>query len=192
MSGLKKIVVFDFDKTLTCNDTLFGFFTEFKSRGLIVKKAAYLFCQVLAKIGFISNSVLKDVGLKLFIDEASDLEINEKSLSYSKKICFSDLKSQLDQDTDFIAIVVTASFECYVRHCFNENILVIGSTIERTGGRVKLRNNCFGEVKVERLKLNGIQRIDKFYTDSESDLPVAAISNVVYFVKSGSVVKIKG
>jgi len=47
------IVVYDFDKTLTYKDTLFGFFLEFSKNPL--KIVSYISLMILAKFGFISN-----------------------------------------------------------------------------------------------------------------------------------------
>ena len=65
---MKRIVVFDFDKTLTYKDTLLGFFTTVgRERAFFLPKLMfYLFSMVQAKTGLISNTTLKERGVALF------------------------------------------------------------------------------------------------------------------------------
>ena len=190
MLGPQKIIVFDFDKTLTCDDTLYGFFCEFNQKFKWINSLVFRVVQILTKIGVITNSRMKDIGLRMFLKNARDSEIETFAEVYAKKIRFSKIKERLDAIDDAKVLVVTASFECYVRHCFNQNIIVIGSRIKRCNGVVGLGFNCYGESKVKALEAIGVAKVDEFYTDSYSDMPLAEISNIVYYVKKGEVARV--
>ena len=72
---MKKIVVYDFDKTLTYKDTLFGFFKFATKKNILYpyKLSIYVLYMILTKSNFITNSKLKDIGIKLFL---TNLDIN--------------------------------------------------------------------------------------------------------------------
>lgn len=47
--------------------------------------------------------------------------------------------------------------------------------------------NCYGEEKLRRLREYTDERIDRFYSDSLSDTPLAEAAKKAYFVKNGKV-----
>lgn len=50
--------------------------------------------------------------------------------------------------------------------------------------------NCYGEEKVRRLELEfNVKQIDEFYSDSNSDLPLANIADEAFYVSKGKVIK---
>jgi HAD superfamily phosphoserine phosphatase-like hydrolase len=62
---------------------------------------------------------------------------------------------------------------------------LIASTVDAQSGKFS-GENCRGEEKVQRLaKEYHVTRIDNFYSDSHSDLPLAQIANRAFLVKNG-------
>jgi phosphoserine phosphatase len=190
MSCQKKIIVFDFDKTLTINDSLIGFFMEFPVRYRLAKIICYRLVQAMCWSGIISNSTMKNIGLRVFVKGCSDIEIDRISSEYSKKIQFSKLREKVVAINNARIFVVTASFECYVKYCFGTSVVVIGSRLEHKFGLPQLQFNCYGNSKVEALKKIGVARIDELYTDSVADSPLGKISKAIYLVNNGSVKKV--
>jgi len=66
---MKEIIVYDFDKTLTYKDTLYGFFKAVANRDIFYfpKLFIYISFMVFAKLGLISNTTLKEYGIKAVV-----------------------------------------------------------------------------------------------------------------------------
>jgi len=177
----KKIIVFDFDKTLTYKDTLIGYyiFVSNKNFLFIFKMLIYLFYMVLAKLKFVSNDKLKMKGVNLFLKGQNIIKIKQKSIEYSEKIILNKLYFNYDfNNLNERILIVSASFQDYIYPLFPKNVEIIGSKLNIKDNKViHLDLNCYSERKVETLKNKGIVEIDVLYTDSISDLPLANISS---------------
>lgn len=181
-----KIIVFDFDKTLTYRDTLLGFYicASRKNISLLFKLGFYSFIMVLAKINLISNDRLKDLGVSVFLKNKSREEIREIAISYKSKIKFNRLFREYDFDKTKQVYIVSASFNFYLQELFPANVKIIGSEIQYSNNLVSgLKFNCYKGKKVEALANVGVHKISEFYTDSYSDFPLANISVKTVIVK---------
>ncbi|HET8804197.1 MAG TPA: HAD family hydrolase [Aequorivita sp.] len=188
------MIVFDFDKTLTDNDTLFGFYKEVHPKGLSfkLKQVALLFVAVAMKLKIIGNDHLKKAGIFLFLKGRSETGIREAAKRYAKNIKLNPI-----YDSDFLLaspskrIIISASFDLYLKELFPEE-QIIGSTLHYKDGKVKgLKENAYGVQKNHMLKKLGVIEIDCLYTDSYSDKPLMDISKRVYLVRSGKKERIK-
>ncbi|MGM1057524.1 MAG: HAD family hydrolase [Bacteroidota bacterium] len=183
----KEIIVFDFDKTLTYNDTLLGFFLNASEKNLCfpLKVFFYFILMFCAKFNLISNQKLKETGVYLFLKNKTSNKMLKDSRSYVKNIKFNNLFNEFNfTNYDQNIYVVTASFKEYIEPIFPSNIKVIGSQIEYSKGKIKgLNFNCYKQNKIKALKSLGIKEIDVFYTDSYSDFPLAEISKKIIIVK---------
>ena len=143
---------------------------------------------ILYKFRVISNSTLKRIGVYLFLRNQSLSILTEKSLDFIKKIKFNELFKSYDFNNPSEEIyIVSASFEIYLRLIFQDSVKIIGSKLITKEGVVQsVGVNCFGEKKVELLNNENIKRIDKLYTDSLSDLPLAKISSSITIVSGDS------
>lgn len=176
---MSKIIVFDFDKTLTKQDTLFGFFRHATKKSLLYwpKLVLYSICMVLTKLKLISNTQLKDIGIRFFLRNLNQSELQEKCKSYSKHIRFNSLFMQMKWRKENQYVVISASFEDYVRPIFPNFVRVFGSTIAYKNQKAsKTLFNCYKEEKLKVLKENNIAKIDVLYTDSFSDFALAKIA----------------
>lgn len=64
---------------------------------------------------------------------------------------------------------------------------LIASKVDTTTGKF-ISPNCRGEEKVTRLYNEyGVVRVNRFYSDSESDLPLAMLANDAFFIKNGNI-----
>jgi phosphatidylglycerophosphatase C len=188
----RKIIVFDFDKTLTKKDTLFGFFLFAANKNLCcyLKIIYYCFLMLLAKIDLIKNERLKSKGIRLFLSPLSKEQLKFKFENYHNTIVFNSLYSNLDFAEDANYFVLSASFQDYIRPIFPDFINVIGSTIKYKDDVAQgLLFNCYKEGKVRLLKAQDIQEIDTLYTDSFSDFELAKMAKQIIIVNANRLIK---
>lgn len=181
----KKIIVYDFDKTLTINDTLFGFFRHCSKKefNYFLKLPIYIVTMILTKFGFLTNRELKEIGVRLFLKGLSKELIKNLAKSYKKKISFNEVYHKLFFDKNTNYFIISASFEDYLIPLFPEEVRVIGSKLKYVKMMVNsLEFNCYKESKREILNKLGIEKIDLFYTDSYSDLALANISEKIVII----------
>jgi hypothetical protein len=183
-------IVFDFDKTLTYEDTLLGFYKECTPNFILwyFKFAIYFLFMCLAKIKLINNTELKKIGVYFFLVGLDRTILEYYALSYSKKIKFSKVYSNFFLNIDN-PIVISASFKEYLKYCLPDHILTIASELDIANNKVVgLKDNCYGKEKVLKYKLITAEvAIDKLYTDSFSDKPLMDISNVTFIVSGDDV-----
>lgn len=189
---MKKIIVYDFDKTLTYKDTLFEFFRFASNRSFVYpfKLLIYIICIFLAKFHILSNTHLKRTGVWLFLKGIKKNALNKKMKVYNSRIRFNNVFEELKFNNINEYYVVSASFKDYLRPIFYDSVHVIGSTLLYDGDKVKdLEFNCYKDKKVKELNKIGVKRIDEFYTDSYNDLPLAEISEKVFIVDRDSLIE---
>ena len=182
---MKQILVYDFDKTLTYKDTLFGFFKFAAKKDILYpgKLLIYIFYMISTKLNFSSNDTLKDVGIKMFLKNLDNSELLEKFNSYHKSIKFNKIFTNLVFKDDVSYYVVSASLEEYLQPIFPNRITVFGSQIKYKNNKaIGLRYNCYKDQKVAILNNSNIKRIDVLYTDSYSDCALAEIANQIIIV----------
>ena len=188
---MSRIVVYDFDKTLTSDDTLFGFFRHAAPKGVLYgpKLLLYIAAMAAAKWGIVENTRLKAWGVRLFLYGMEEERYLERSRSYARRIRCNDLCIRLRHEEEpEESLVVTASFVPYVSACMQEKMPVIGSDVQIEKGRVvALAYNCYGEEKARRLRAQGIERIARLYTDSYSDAALAKMAEEIYVVSDGHI-----
>jgi hypothetical protein len=183
---MKKIIVYDFDKTLTCEDTLFGFFRFSSDKNIWYpfKIIIYVACMVLTKFNFISNESLKLAGVHIFLRKVDSNMLRLRSNFYHKKIEFNKIFKELNFDQDIDYVVVSASFEDYLRPIFPNFVRIVGSKLDYSQvNGFFLKFNCYGENKVKALAMHNIACIDTLYTDSINDLPLAKISKRIILIR---------
>jgi len=191
------VIVFDFDKTLTYKDTLFGFYAA-ASRSVPVfkmKRPFFLFVAAAYKLGLISNLTLKKAGVWFYLRGLSHNELNEIGQAYAGKIELNNIYSDefLKYPSEQI-IIISASFEEYLKPLF-PNHRVVGSRLSYSDeNRVNgISVNMYSEEKKEWLHNQGIKEIDSLYTDSYSDKPLMEIAECTFLVKNGAVeIKVRG
>ena len=183
--------VFDFDKTLTYTDTLFGFYHHVarKKAFFHFKKGLIFFSAVLYKIGLISNDKLKSIGVFLFLKGCTQSELSKASQDYSKRIKLNGIYHSIYNQTNTSKkIIITASPEIYVQKVF-PNDKIIGTKLAFNDNRVeRLKINMFGQAKADYLISLGVTEIETLYTDSITDKPLMKMAKKVYLIKNGKIV----
>ena len=187
---MKRVVVYDFDKTLTHKDTLAGFFRHCAKRDIWYpfKWFLYYIAMVAAKLSLIDNSRLKRFGVSLFLQGKSREKIAACAESYGDKISFNALFDELLErcemrGTQESIYIVSASFEEYLRPIFPAKVEVLGSQLEYRDNEVSgLKMNCYKAQKAKRFREKGIGKIDLLYTDSYSDASLAQMSQTTVVI----------
>lgn len=185
---MKKVIVYDFDKTLTENDTLFSFFifNERKSFFFVAKLIIYISYMICTKLKIISNDKLKELGIKLFLSNLTKEELTYKFSNFKSVINFNFLfyKTDFSKYQEDIYIV-SASFKEYLEPIFPKNVRILASSIRYENGKAKgLLFNCYAKNKIKILEKENIKKIDIFYTDSISDLPLVEVSKKTFLIKN--------
>jgi phosphatidylglycerophosphatase C len=189
----KSITVFDFDKTLTDKDTLFGYYrcVAGGDRLFLMKRSLLLVAGILYKSGIIQNNTRKRFGISLFLKGKSRFEIEKAAQQYAGKIELNSIYHKHFLKAEGEKWVISASPEIYLRHLFPGE-QVAGTTFVFSGDKVKgLDVNMFGPEKKKYLNEKGISLISEFYTDSLTDKPVMDIAQKVFIVKDGDIITCK-
>lgn len=189
----RSVAVFDFDKTLTDIDTLFGFYriVARDDRLFRQKRILLIAAGVLYKAGLIKNRTLKRFGISLFLKGKTRDELESAARRYAKKIELNDIYLNHFQKTEGEKWIVSASPEIYLRYLFPGE-QVAGTTFTYGEGVVNgLDINMFGMDKKRFLSEKGITRIHKFYTDSMTDKPLMDIAENVFIINQGKINQLK-
>lgn len=189
------IVVFDFDKTLTYRDTLLNFYmhTSKKSFKFPIKLSYYVGLMILFKLKIISNDYLKIKGFNLFLRGLKVDYIESKAKNFSSKIDFNDLFKTFNfNTTDKKIIIISASYDIYLKYIFSKNVKIFGSKfISVKGIASKFSFNCYSSNKNYMLQNNGVNSISTLYTDSYSDVSLAKISKQIIIVNNDQLIRCK-
>lgn len=194
-----KILVFDFDGTLTTRDTLIAFIRFARGTAWLLCCLALLLPRLLLmKVGLADNGRTKE---RLFAMCFKGMPV----------ACFDDLcrrfaatvgRSLKRQDTWGVmekavadgrpVYVVSASVHNWVRPFFQEAVAVIGTQVESEDGRLTgrfLTPNCYGAEKVRRLKASLPDLADArphyyiiAYGDSRGDKEMLAYADESHYV----------
>ena len=173
--------VFDFDGTIYSGDSTFDFckFCYKKHPGLI----RFLPMQGIAGLGYllkiIDKTRMKQVFYRFLGAIDAEALLPEFWATHKKNIFPWYPARQQPED-----IVISASPEFLLEPICRElgiKTLMASRVDPKTGRYTGI--NCHGEEKVVRLKNQlGITHIDEFYSDSQSDLPLAKIADKAYLI----------
>ncbi len=192
----KKIVVFDFDKTLLDYDSTLIFYKFCIKKRKIPTAFIHLYylLKVFSKLKIISVKKEKEIGLYFFCPKKFE-EFNKICREFSKTLKLNNLYKttfiQFYTNPNIRLIVASASYTCYLNILFPK-IEVIGTTLRRNKlGFIKgIEDHPFNSEKAKLILNKGINKIDEFYTDSLNDIYTSNISNKTFWIKAGRIVNI--
>ena len=183
------VVVFDFDKTLTYNDTLFGFYkiTNKPNFSYYVKRVLLIVSAICYKLKIINNDRLKKIGISLFLKGKDKQYIDQKAKIYASSIKLNEIyKNDFLKYSNEDRIIVSASFIEYLKPLFpNDDIICSTLKYSPSDKVINLHENVYAEQKRVALENQGIVHIDILYTDSYSDKALMNISNKTFLIKNG-------
>ena len=185
---MSKIVVLDFDKTITEKDTMYEFYLycALRNKTSIIYIPVYIIFMLLTKYGLLSIKKLKEYGLNHFCPK-DYLQYKAFSEKYSQKVKINKTHWQkyltILSNPNYEVLIVSASLLEYVKPIFPES-KVIASTVKVENNIIcGIEHHCYGKNKVDIIKSMGYNRVDILYTDSYSDMPLAEISSRIYLVR---------
>lgn len=181
--------VYDFDGTIYDGDcTLdFWFWCFRKYPGIIKSLPKVCWCAFRFKAGFVSREYFKECFYS-FLKYVPDIDSEIELFWDDAQIKIEDWYLKKRNASD---IVISASPEFLISEICNRlGIRYIASKVNKEDGLL-LGNNCRGQEKVKRYVeiFQDISLIDEFYSDSESDLPMAELAKSAYLVRKGCVKK---
>jgi len=195
---MQKIVVFDFDKTLTYNDTLLGFYLHCNPNIITksIKFLVYLPFMILFKTSLIKNDTLKKIGIRIFLYKLTKTNLIKYSKSYAKTIIFNSVFKYFSERVNTKSnkvYIISASFESYLSELFKKyDVKVVGSSfIFDSNNKINgLHNNLYGFAKKKYLnRVEHLKEIHEFFTDSYSDIYLAKIAKKIIVVKKDKLIK---
>ena len=184
---MKKIDVYDFDKTLYKKDSTIQFYIFcLKKNKSIVK---YLPFQIinfaLYKFKIIKKLIFKE---RFFIFLKSIKDVDQYVTEFWK-LNEKYIRKELLENSNNKKYVISASPEFLLEKICNRIGIdkLIASKVDKNTGEF-LSENCYGEEKVKRLKEEDKNfKIENFYTDSITDKFLANISEKSYLITKGGI-----
>ncbi len=191
----KKLVVFDFDGTLTQRDTLLPLAFWFFKNGYIKSYLAFLKAYMLFKLGLMSNAGLKNkFSLLFFKGDIGSIQsviksFFEKGIAYNLDV-LNDFKRCLD-DSDK-AIIVSANFDLVINSWLDymniDNVDVLATKLKKNNNIYLGGINgvvCRGKEKL--LRISGHLDLNNYfiicYADENSDKYIMSIADEQKWVK---------
>ena len=201
---MSRLVLFDFDGTLTTKDS-FPLFIKF-CKGNSVFFFGFLlhgFSILLYKLGLKSGESLKQTVLSWFFKNNSEAELKERGVLFieylfEKKLFHSEILQKLVSESfqGSTVVVVSASPDIWIEpFCKKFNIRSISTKLLFENGKFNGRlatRNCAGKEKAHRIKeafdLSTIKEIVA-YGNSKDDLEMLSIAQEKYWVSSNGKIK---
>lgn len=191
----KKIAFFDFDGTITTDDSLLKFIRfVVGDRRFLVGLISLFPMLVLYKLKLIPNYKAKQYMLSWFfkgIRKETFLKVaNEYSLVHIDKIIRPKAIKKIlwHKKQGHKVVIVSASLECWLRPwCEKNSLEVIATKLEIKNEIVTgklLSKNCYGVEKVNRIKeIYELQQFDYIYAygDSSGDKEMLSLANEKYY-----------
>lgn len=181
---MKSVNVYDFDKTIYDGDSSIDFFKFALKRN---KRIARRFFPILgAGILYTLKIKNKDYFKSAFFSFVQDIDavdeyVNDFWERQSGKIKKFYLKEHRDDD-----VIISASPEFLLAPIASKlRFNLIATEVDKKTGKL-LSKNCYGEEKVRRFQKEHLE-IDKFYSDSLSDTPLAKIAKEAFIVRGEEV-----
>lgn len=178
--------IYDFDKTIYNGDSTldFYFFCLRKRKRILLLVPIQFFALIFYICKIYDKTKFKEkfyIFLK-FIPEV-DLYIEEFWVKNIHKIKQWYLERKQSDD-----LIISASPSFLLEPVCNKlNVSLISSVVNKKTGKY-IGKNCYGEEKVERLKLEvSYIEIENFYSDSISDSHLAKLATKAYLVKGDEI-----
>lgn len=192
---MKKIAFFDFDGTLTKEDSMFSIVRFIHGNvgfywGMI-QLSPFL---IAFKLGLMGRKQIKELYLKHFFGGMTAEEFDSHCHTFSESIIPKILlkeglaKIQWHRKENFELVLVSASAQNWlINWCNKQQIQCIATKLEIKDGKItgKLEGeNCHGKEKVRRIKeIYDLSTYSEIYAygDTSGDKPMLALSNNAFY-----------
>ena len=190
-----KLILFDFDGTITKKDSLIIFIKYVIGDFYYYKGLLMLSPMLLAyKLKIISNNIAKEKLIAHFFNGWDKIEFQSIANNYSiEKIEEIIRPSALERikwhkQQGHTVVIVSASVECWLKGwCENNNLELIGTKLEFRNDKLTGKfstKNCYGIEKVNRIKEKyNLKNYEIIYAygDSKGDKEMLSIADKKYY-----------
>lgn len=189
------IAFFDFDGTVTTEDTLFGFIRFAKGNAKFILGLFALIPVLIAyKLKFIPNYKAKQKMLSWFFKGCSEDKFKKIAYDYSMN-CIDNIirpraikKLNWHKSQNHKVVIVSASIDCWIRPwCYKNDFELIATKLEIKDSTITgnlITKNCHGKEKANRIKeifdLSSFETIYA-YGDSVGDKDMLALASKSFY-----------
>lgn len=179
--------VYDFDQTIYRGDSTRDFYFHcLKKHAVIIK---YLPMQAVQFVKFIFGKVSKTSFKEKFYSFLKSIPDIDKEVEEFWKTHDKNIKSWYINQKREDDLIISASPEFLLRPiCEKLGINLIASRVDKLNG-ITEGENCWGEEKVKRFNAACGGKINKFYSDSASDNPLARMAEEAFMVKGDKILQ---
>ena len=189
---MSKIVVYDFDGTLSYGDSMEELFNSKMQGAKAGYRLYYYFLKVLSKLRLSTVKREKERMIKLLF-HSDEKAFREACVEQAKGYTFSTIMDNLKNDLSLgnRVIVLSASSEYFLKTVFSgDKIEILGTTFHCEGEKIKsIKQHPFYHEKVDTLVGYGAPVVDEAYFDSKWDDCLKPLCRVWHKVKDGVVVE---
>lgn len=194
-AGTSKLVLFDFDGTITTKDTLIEFVRFYRgNREFLLGMLLLAPAMALFVLKALPNWKAKQALLRHFFKGERAQHFNAQCVTFSTKVLPSLIRPEAKttiaryQKQGFAIAVVTASAENWVKPwCDQNGLICLATRLETDEGMITGKfkgRNCYGDEKVCRIKeqfnLADFREIIA-YGDSRGDREMLALAHMRYY-----------
>lgn len=189
------LALFDFDGTITTNDSMIDFIRFAKGDyqyflGMLVLSPTL----ILYLLKIIPNNIAKQKMLTYFFKGMKEFEFKTLTQNYSLTKIDTIIRQKAiaqihwHQQQNHTIVVVSASLECWLEPwCTRNNLTLISTRMKFENGRATgkfINNNCHGPEKVKRIQ--EIFNLEEFnhiyaYGDSNGDKEMLSLAKYQYY-----------
>lgn len=191
---MSKIVVYDFDGTLSYGDSMEELFNSEMQGIKSLYRCYYYFLKVLSKLKLSTVKSEKEKMIKLLF-HSDERAFHDACVEQAKSYKFSPIMEILKKDVSQgnRVIVLSASSEYFLKTVFSgDKVEILGTTFNCEGGKIKsIKQHPFYHEKVDILVGYGVPVVDEAYFDSKWDEWLKPICRKWYKVKQGVIIEEK-
>lgn len=179
--------VYDFDGTIYSGDSTIDFyFWELKKHPVIMKA----FCKQVMGVLKYAVKMIDKTGMKSeFFSFLKYIDSVDEDVALFWEENEDKIENWYIEQKEVSDVVISASPEFLLEPiCTKLHIAdLIATNVDKSTGKI-YGENCRGEEKVKRFSTKyKNMNVEKFYSDSRSDAPMASLANEAYFIKKGKI-----
>lgn len=191
---MSKIVVYDFDGTLSYGDSMEELFNSEMKGIKSLYRCYYYFLKVLSKLKLSTVKSEKEKMIKLLF-HSDERAFRDACVEQAKSYKFSPIMEKLKKDVTEgnRVIVLSASSEYFLQTIFSgDKVEILGTTFNCEDGKIKsIKQHPFYHEKVDTLVGYGIPVADEAFFDSKWDECLKPLCRKWYKVKQGVIIEEK-
>ena len=189
---MSKIVVYDFDGTLSYGDSMEELFNS-QMKGLkSLFRCYYYFLKILSKLKLSTVKKEKEQMIKLLF-QSDEQKFRTACELQAQGYKVSPIMNKLKKDVaeGHRVIVLSASSIFFLNYMFKgEDVELMGTTFNCKGGKIQgINQHPFYHEKVDTLAKKGIMVVDETYFDSRWDECLKPMCRKWYKVKNGIIIE---